>query len=107
MCERGIRTFETAYRNVSDINAIPKLQELTHLPVIFDPSHSTGQIDLIKPLALAGIAAGAAGIMIETHYKPEIALSDGPQSLNQSNYSEVINKICKMINAMEQINEKY
>ncbi|HXX93234.1 MAG TPA: 3-deoxy-7-phosphoheptulonate synthase [Planctomycetota bacterium] len=81
LCERGIRTFETATRNTMDLNAIPVLHEKTHLPVIIDPSHGTGVRQYVAPLALAGIAAGADGVMIECHPEPEKALSDGPQSL--------------------------
>jgi 3-deoxy-7-phosphoheptulonate synthase len=81
LCERGIRTFETATRNTMDLNAIPVLHEKTHLPVIIDPSHGTGVRGYVRPLALAGIAAGADGVMIECHPEPEKALSDGPQSL--------------------------
>jgi 3-deoxy-7-phosphoheptulonate synthase len=81
LCERGIRTFETATRNTMDLNAIPVLHERTHLPVIIDPSHGTGVRGYVAPLALAGIAAGADGLMIECHPEPEKALSDGPQSL--------------------------
>jgi 3-deoxy-7-phosphoheptulonate synthase len=81
LCERGIRTFETSTRNTMDLNAIPVLHERTHLPVIIDPSHGTGVRNYVAPLALAGIAAGADGVMIECHPEPEKALSDGPQSL--------------------------
>lgn len=92
LCERGIRTFENAYRNVSDINAIPMLKKITHLPIIVDPSHATGISWMIKDITLASIAAGADGIMVETHYKPEIALSDGPQSLNEEQFKIVVEK---------------
>ena len=81
LCERGIRTFETATRNTMDLNAIPVLHERTHLPVIVDPSHGTGVRAYVAPLALAAIAAGADGVMIECHPDPEKAMSDGPQSL--------------------------
>ncbi|MGL4383031.1 MAG: 3-deoxy-7-phosphoheptulonate synthase, partial [Bacilli bacterium] len=93
LCERGIRTYETAYRNVTDLNAIPMLKKLTHLPVIVDPSHATGKVWMVEALAKASVAAGADGIMLETHYKPEIALSDGPQSLNKEQYQKVVSKI--------------
>src|SRR5512142_2758392 len=81
LCERGIRTFETATRNTFDVNAIPVLKSLTHLPVIADPSHGTGQWGLVSPIARAAIAAGADGIMVEVHCDPDHALSDGNQSL--------------------------
>jgi 3-deoxy-7-phosphoheptulonate synthase len=81
LCERGIRTFERATRNTLDVSAIPVLKRETHLPVIVDPSHAGGDADLVAPLAFAGIAAGADGLIIEVHPKPEVALSDGDQSL--------------------------
>jgi 3-deoxy-7-phosphoheptulonate synthase len=81
LCERGIRTFETSTRNTMDLNAIPVLHERTHLPVIVDPSHGTGVRSYVSPLALAAVAAGADGVMLECHPEPEKALSDGPQSL--------------------------
>ena len=81
LCERGIRTFEDATRNTLDLSAVPVLKQLTHLPVIVDPSHGTGKWDLVAPMALAAVAAGADGIMVEVHPKPEEALSDGPQAL--------------------------
>ena len=80
-CERGIRTYETAYRNVLDINAVPMVQQLSHLPIVVDPSHGTGVWNLVSSGAKAGIAAGANGLMIEVHENPEEALSDGAQSL--------------------------
>ena len=81
LCERGIRTFETATRNTLDLSAVPVLNEKSHLPVIVDPSHATGVRDYVLPLSKAAIAAGADGLMIEVHPDPKIALSDGPQSL--------------------------
>ena len=82
LCERGIRTFETATRNTLDISAVPVIKERSHLPIIVDPSHASGIRSLVKPLAMAAVAAGADGLMIETHPNPSQALSDGPQSLN-------------------------
>lgn len=93
LCERGIRTFETATRNTLDLNAIPVLRELTHLPVIVDPSHGTGQWQYVLPMAMAGLAAGADGLMIEVHPKPEEAKSDGGQSLTFKKFDELMNKI--------------
>src|SRR4051812_21267578 len=81
LCERGIRTFETAYRFTLDITAIPVLKELSHLPVIVDPSHAAGRRDLVEPMSLAAAAAGADGIIVEVHPEPEEAICDGPQAL--------------------------
>ncbi len=86
LCERGIRTFETRTRNTLDISAVPVVQQLSHLPVIIDPSHATGSRDLILPLALAGRAAGADGLMVEIHPRPDDALSDGPQQLDRGGF---------------------
>lgn len=92
LCERGIRTFETATRNTFDLNAIPVLKEKTHLPVIADPSHGTGYWQYVTPMALAAIAAGADGLIIEVHSRPEIAQSDGGQSLKPSKFSLLMKK---------------
>jgi 3-deoxy-7-phosphoheptulonate synthase len=81
LCERGIRTFETATRSTLDVAAVPVLRQLTHLPVIVDPSHAAGVRPLVIPLGRAGLAAGAHGLMVEIHPRPEEALSDGPQAL--------------------------
>lgn len=89
LCERGIRTFETATRNTCDIAAVPLLKELTHLPVIVDPSHATGKSMLVKPLALAAVAAGADGLIIEVHNDPQHARCDGPQSLTPESFLEL------------------
>ncbi len=93
LCERGIRTFETATRNTTDINAIPVLKELTHLPVILDPSHSTGNWNYVTAVARAGIAAGADGLIVEVHPKPEAALSDGGQSLKPERFAELVRQV--------------
>ncbi len=90
LCERGIRTFETATRNTTDINAIPVLKMLTHLPVILDPSHSTGYAEYVLPVARAGIAAGADGLIVEVHPNPGEALSDGRQSLQPEGFAELV-----------------
>ena len=82
LCERGIRTFETATRNTSDLSVVPLIAESSHLPVIFDPSHATGKRSLVTPLSLAAAVVGSHGIMVEVHPEPEKALSDGPQSLH-------------------------
>jgi 3-deoxy-7-phosphoheptulonate synthase len=93
LCERGIRTFETATRNTTDINAIPVLKERTHLPVILDPSHSTGHWQYVNAIARAAIAAGADGLMVEVHHKPEEALSDGGQSLKPERFAELVTQV--------------
>jgi 3-deoxy-7-phosphoheptulonate synthase len=93
LCERGIRTFETATRNTTDINAIPVLKQLTHLPVILDPSHSTGHWGYVTAIARAGIAAGADGLIIEVHPDPAKALSDGGQSLRPKRFAELITEV--------------
>ncbi|MBN1417830.1 MAG: 3-deoxy-7-phosphoheptulonate synthase, partial [Planctomycetes bacterium] len=90
LCERGIRTFETATRNTLDISAVPVLRERTHLPVIVDPSHAAGERSLVIPLALAARAAGAHGVMIEVHPDPDKATSDGPQSLDFAQFRELM-----------------
>lgn len=89
LCERGIRTFETATRNTLDISAVPVIKEKSHLPIIVDPSHATGVRAYVKPLALSAVAAGADGLMIETHPDPSHALSDGPQSLTFEQFEEL------------------
>ena len=97
LCERGIRTFETATRNTLDISAIPIIKQRSHLPVVVDPSHAAGKIDLVEPLSLAAIAAGADGLMIEMHPTPETALSDGAQSLDPSQFAAVAARIQAMV----------
>lgn len=92
LCERGIRTFETATRNTFDLNAIPVLKEKTHLPVVADPSHGTGYWQYVIPMSLAAIAAGADGLLIEVHIKPEIAVSDGGQSLKPAKFAVLMEK---------------
>ena len=87
LCERGIRTFETAYRFTLDLTAIPVLKELSHLPVVVDPSHAAGRRSLVEPLSLAAAAAGADGLIVEVHEDPEHALCDGPQALQASGFS--------------------
>jgi 3-deoxy-7-phosphoheptulonate synthase len=93
LCERGIRTFETATRNTLDLNAIPVLKSLSHLPVLVDPSHGIGRWDLIAPMAKAAVAAGADALMIEVHTKPEEALSDGDQSLKPSKFKILMKEL--------------
>ena len=93
LCERGIRTFETATRNTTDINAIPVLKNLTHLPVILDPSHATGHADYVAAIARAGIAAGADGLIVEVHPDPSKAASDGKQSLKPEKFVEMVRQV--------------
>ena len=90
LCERGIRTFETAARNTLDLSAIPIFKKLSHLPVMADPSHGTGKWYLVQPMSLAAAAVGADGLLIEVHPDPDNALSDGPQSLNLDNYTAMM-----------------
>ena len=90
LCERGIRSFETSYRNTMDLNAVPMLKKLSHLPVIVDPSHGTGHAWMVPALAKAAIAVGADGLLIEVHYRPENALCDGPQSLSIGDFGALM-----------------
>ncbi len=93
LCERGIRTFETATRNTLDLSAVPVLKKLTHLPVFVDPSHGVGKWDLVAPMAKAAVAAGADGLVIEVHTKPEEALSDGEQSLRPDDFKKLMKEL--------------
>jgi 3-deoxy-7-phosphoheptulonate synthase len=93
LCERGIRTFETATRNTTDINAIPVLKSLTHLPVVLDPSHSTGHWEYVAAVARAGVAAGADGLIVEVHNHPSRAMSDGAQSLKPERYAQLVDQV--------------
>ncbi len=101
LCERGIRTFETAYRNTFDINAIPLAKSLSHLPVIADPSHGTGKWKLVEPVARAAVAAGADGLMIEVHPNPDHALSDGAQSLTFESFARMMRSVAAIATAVE------
>jgi 3-deoxy-7-phosphoheptulonate synthase len=96
LCERGIRTFEDYTRNTLDIAAVPAIKQLSHLPVIVDPSHAGGRRDLVRPLSLAALAAGADGLMIEVHHNPEEALSDGPQSLRPDGFAALMNELRRL-----------
>ena len=93
LCERGIRTFETYTRNTLDLSCIPVLHELTHLPIVVDPSHATGKSKLVPPMACAAAAAGADGIMVEVHNNPSCALCDGAQSLTPKQFAEMNAKV--------------
>jgi 3-deoxy-7-phosphoheptulonate synthase len=97
LCERGIRTFETATRNTADLAIIPLVRKMTHLPVIFDPSHATGKRDLVAPTALASVVVGAHGAMIEVHPEPEHALSDGAQSLHFREFEKLLGQVKRLV----------
>ena len=100
LCERGIRTFETATRNTTDINAIPVLKSLTHLPVILDPSHSTGHFDYVAAIARAAVAAGADGLIVEVHPDPAHAVSDGRQSLKPDKFASMVKQVGQIAEIM-------
>ncbi len=100
LCERGIRTFETQYRNTLDLAAVPTLKEMSHLPVIVDPSHATGNWKLVAPMAKAAIAAGADGLLIEVHSNPEYALCDGEESLKPSRFQTLMDDLKKVAQAV-------
>jgi len=100
LCERGIRTFETATRNTTDINAVPFLKAQSHLPVLLDPSHATGRWEYVTAIARAAIAAGADGLIVEVHPHPEVALSDGGQSLKPERFAEMVRQVAAIAEAM-------
>ena len=100
LCERGIRTYETATRNTLDLSCVPILHELSHLPVVVDPSHATGKAKLVAPMAVAAAAAGADGLMIEVHNDPSHALCDGAQSLKPEQFAELAQKVSAIREAM-------
>ena len=101
LCERGIRTYETATRNTLDLSAVPVIREKSHLPVIVDPSHATGVASYVAPLAKAAVACGADGLMIEVHNDPAHALSDGPQSLTFDRFDTLMNELAPYIRLAE------
>ncbi len=103
LCERGIRTFETYTRNTLDLSAVPALKELTHLPVIVDPSHGTGKVSLIEPMSLASVASGADGLIIEVHRDPSVALSDKDQALIPTQFAELVRKTRMLRESMENL----
>jgi 3-deoxy-7-phosphoheptulonate synthase len=100
LCERGVRTFETYTRNTFDVNAIPALKELTHLPVIADPSHGTGKASLVPAVTKAAVAAGADGVIVEVHPHPEKALKDGAQSLTPDAFARLMNDLRRLAPAV-------
>lgn len=101
LCERGIRTFETYTRNTLDLNMVPAVKEVTHLPVIVDPSHGTGRLSLVEPMCLAATAAGADGLIVEVHYNPAEALSDKDQTMDPKMFAKAVKKIKKLRAFME------
>ena len=103
LCERGIRTFETATRNTLDLNAVPFLKRSTHLPVIVDPSHGTGHWWMVRHMARAAVAAGCDGLIVEVHAQPEAALSDGDQSLNPESFDEMMREVRAVALAVERL----
>ncbi len=109
LCERGIRTFETATRNTLDLNAVPVIKKHSHLPIIVDPSHGVGIWDKVPAMAMASVAAGADGLMLEVHHKPEEALSDGYQSLSPKTFKELLERLkmlAPLVNKRITLNEK-
>lgn len=100
LCERGIRTFETETRNTLDLNAVPVVKQLTHLPIVVDPSHGTGRWNLVTPMARAAVAAGADGVAVEVHPRPEEALSDGPQSLTPERFRRLVGEVSAVARAI-------
>jgi len=100
LCERGIRTYETYTRNTLDLSAVPVLHELTHLPVVVDPSHATGKASLVPSMTVAAVAAGADGIMVEVHNNPTCALCDGAQSLTPAQFTELAKRVSKVREAI-------
>ena len=93
LCERGIRTFEKYTRNTLDLSAVPAIKELTHLPIIIDPTHSTGRLSLISPMSSAAVAAGADGLIVEVHNQPEKALCDADQALTPEMFSDIMSQV--------------
>jgi 3-deoxy-7-phosphoheptulonate synthase len=106
LCERGIRTFETYTRNTLDLSMVPAIKEVTHLPVIVDPSHGTGKASLVEPMSLAAVAAGANGLIIEVHYHPDQALSDKEQTLNPVRFAQLVRKARKLHDFMKGLEEE-
>jgi 3-deoxy-7-phosphoheptulonate synthase len=104
LCERGIRTFETYTRNTLDLSIVPSVKEISHLPIIVDPSHGTGRLSVIEPMCLAAMAAGADGILIEVHYNPDEALCDKDQAMPPQMFAGLMKKLQVLRSYMKQIN---
>ena len=102
LCERGIRTFDTYSRNTLDLTAVPALHEMSHLPVIVDPSHATGKVRFVPPMAMAAVACGADGVMVEVHNDPMHALCDGAQSLKPEQFADLMERLRIVRQAVEQ-----
>jgi 3-deoxy-7-phosphoheptulonate synthase len=103
LCERGIRTFEKYTRNTLDLSAVPAIKELTHLPIIVDPTHSTGRVNLIGPMSMAAVAAGADGIIVEVHHKPEEALCDADQALTPGIFADIMGRLRPLRTFMDKL----
>jgi len=97
LCERGIRTFERATRNTLDLSVVPLIHEMSHLPIIVDPSHATGKRTLVPPMAMASLVVGANGIMVEVHPDPDRALCDGAQSLSGEGFAQLVKRLAKLM----------
>jgi 3-deoxy-7-phosphoheptulonate synthase len=106
LCERGIRTHETYTRNTLDLSIVPSVKEVSHLPIIVDPSHGTGRLSLIESMSLASLAAGADGIMVEVHYKPEEALCDKDQAMPPEMFARLVKKLKVLQSSMKRMNEQ-
>jgi len=96
LCERGVRTFNDHARNTLDLSVVPAVQRVSHLPILVDPSHGTGRRDSVLPMARAGVACGADGIIVEVHHQPELALSDGPQSIYPAQFAKMMDEIAQI-----------
>jgi 3-deoxy-7-phosphoheptulonate synthase len=103
LCERGIRTFEKYTRNTLDLSAVPAIKELSHLPIVIDPTHSTGRISLIGPMSLAAVAAGADGLLVEVHHKPESALCDADQALTPDMFTSIMRRLKPLKSFLDQL----
>ncbi len=103
LCERGIRTFETYTRNTLDLSIVPAVKEVTHLPIMVDPSHGTGKLSLIESMSLASVAAGADGLLIEVHENPKDAMSDADQQFTCGEFDVIMRKIRKTRSCMEEV----
>jgi 3-deoxy-7-phosphoheptulonate synthase len=100
LCERGVRAFETDTRNTLDLSSVPLAKSMSHLPIVVDPSHAVGRSDLVPPMCMAALAAGADGLLIEVHQNPEEAYCDGPQSLNLNDFADLMDKLRSLVQAL-------
>lgn len=103
LCERGIRTFEKYTRNTLDLSAVPAIKELSHLPIVIDPTHSTGRISMIGPMSMAAVAAGADGLLVEVHHKPESALCDADQALTPDMFTSIMRRLKPLKSFLDQL----